>query len=182
MRLGGQFSAWPCHRHLRPLEFRRSCDYRTSRRHSKDPIEWLIRWGWPAPRLVLAFNYIAVEARPLCLTCCDNQIFNSILATPLHILYRFRITTQSQLSSLNGSVCPTAQALFQRRSVEHITDQNYTKLHACIVWFTEASEFTTSRLQRQASVLRQLCQKQTRSATRLHHSCSQPLQVVYLYC
>ena len=46
--------------YLCPLEFRWSWDYRTSCRHSKDPIEWLIRWGWPAPRLVMALNYIAV--------------------------------------------------------------------------------------------------------------------------
>ena len=59
VRLGGPV------RHLCPLGFRRRCDYRTSRRHPKVPIEWLIRWGWPPPRQVLAFYYIAVEAHPL---------------------------------------------------------------------------------------------------------------------
>jgi hypothetical protein len=181
VRLGGQFSAWPCRRHLCPLEFRRSYDCRTSRRHSKDPIEWLNRWGWPAPRLVLPFNYIAVEAPPLCLTSRDNQILNSILATPLHTLYRFRITTQFLLTSLIVSFCSTSQTLFKEGRLNTLRTRITQN---CTPVLSDLLKPASSRLRDfgASQCPRQLCQEQTRSATRLHHSRSQPLQVVYLWC
>lgn len=71
VQLSGQFCALPCQR-LRRLFVRLNSEEFVTIGPVAAPTEWLIRWGWPSPRPVRAFDYIVLEAVHYCTTICNN--------------------------------------------------------------------------------------------------------------